>query len=628
MSDRMKRARTAQQHRTSTGSLPRRDTQASYARKSRRRNRGSFIAACTLTLIFIVTSIGIASRWMNRPAAIAATGNSTATSTVPHIAPPEVQTLQPLKLPTVTPVAIASPDAAAEELPTAVTTVAPGYQPVFPDVVAAVATVSASGATPVATREYGPPAPPAGGSGADFDSLIDLITTTVEPDGWEDVGGPGTISPFETGVRADPHSQLDQMARVDHDPSLQNLAAQSAPAVAPVEVTGGSSLRIVSLPRLERIVARYREADAPLPDDVRYLAGLTAVQYVFVYPEQGEVVIAGPAELWQLDDDGRALGVDSGRPVLQLDDLVTLLRVFAPSGNGSFGCSINPREANLKQLKQFVEASQAAGPLRPGARNGWLRELRDHMGLQDVQIYGVPRESHVAQVIFDADYRMKLIGIGKLDGGPNVPSIFSLLRRNDDIQGVPLAALRWWLTMKYEAVLHSPQRDAFEIRGSSVLVQSENQFVTAQGRRIQTGKAEPINREFAENFTKHYDEIAEQYKVFAELQNLFDMAMAVAICQRDGLYESVGWTMGSFAPNGAHQVAQVETPTEIESVINHRVYGGRDIVVQVAGGVVGNVRKIVNDRSLQVESQELARPRELATLDATDTHHWWWDAAP
>jgi len=30
-----------------------------------------------------------------------------------------------------------------------------------------------------------------------FDSLIELITTTVSPDSWEDVGGPGTISAFE-----------------------------------------------------------------------------------------------------------------------------------------------------------------------------------------------------------------------------------------------------------------------------------------------------------------------------------------------------------------------------------------------------------------------------------------------
>ena len=38
-----------------------------------------------------------------------------------------------------------------------------------------------------------------GGGGAamaDFSSLIELITTTIEPDSWEDVGGAGTIKEF------------------------------------------------------------------------------------------------------------------------------------------------------------------------------------------------------------------------------------------------------------------------------------------------------------------------------------------------------------------------------------------------------------------------------------------------
>ena len=38
----------------------------------------------------------------------------------------------------------------------------------------------------------------AGGmSMADFDTLIDLIATTVAPDSWDDVGGPGSMAPFE-----------------------------------------------------------------------------------------------------------------------------------------------------------------------------------------------------------------------------------------------------------------------------------------------------------------------------------------------------------------------------------------------------------------------------------------------
>jgi general secretion pathway protein D len=39
-----------------------------------------------------------------------------------------------------------------------------------------------------------------GGSQADFDSLIDLITATIEPTSWDAVGGPGSIAPFETNL--------------------------------------------------------------------------------------------------------------------------------------------------------------------------------------------------------------------------------------------------------------------------------------------------------------------------------------------------------------------------------------------------------------------------------------------
>ena len=36
-----------------------------------------------------------------------------------------------------------------------------------------------------------------GASGADFDTLINLISSTVAPNSWDDVGGPGSMAPFE-----------------------------------------------------------------------------------------------------------------------------------------------------------------------------------------------------------------------------------------------------------------------------------------------------------------------------------------------------------------------------------------------------------------------------------------------
>ncbi len=39
-----------------------------------------------------------------------------------------------------------------------------------------------------------------GGAQPDFDSLIDLITSTIKPTSWDGVGGPGSIAPFETNL--------------------------------------------------------------------------------------------------------------------------------------------------------------------------------------------------------------------------------------------------------------------------------------------------------------------------------------------------------------------------------------------------------------------------------------------
>jgi general secretion pathway protein D len=52
-----------------------------------------------------------------------------------------------------------------------------------------------------ATRPIGfGPGGMGGGPQADFDSLIELITTTIEPDTWDEVGGDGSIAPFETNL--------------------------------------------------------------------------------------------------------------------------------------------------------------------------------------------------------------------------------------------------------------------------------------------------------------------------------------------------------------------------------------------------------------------------------------------
>jgi hypothetical protein len=282
----------------------------------------------------------------------------------------------------------------------------------------------------------------------------------------------------------------------------------------------------------------------------------------------------------------------------------------------------------MKSLMEFVEESSKA-PLRPGmpAREKWIHELQARLGLQDVVVTGVPSNTRVAQVLVEADYRMKLIGVAKLDAGKNVPNYFDLLKAAGQIKGGSLDVLRWWLTMKYSAIVHNPDRTFFEIQGGSVMAQSENQFLNSQGQHVPTGKSEPVNLRFVENLTNHYNELAQRDPVFADLRNIFDMALVAALCRQEHLHQRADWDLGTFAPNGDYQPAIVQAPTVVESVLNHRAYnGGRDIVVQVAGGVQADIAGMARDQSIAKEDAGLNAVAKRGKNLALPEGRWWWDA--
>jgi hypothetical protein len=466
-----------------------------------------------------------------------------------------------------------------------------------------------------------------GGVQADFTSLMNLISTTVQPDTWEELSGPGSMMPYRTGVYVDPHGLMRTLAKEEDTGALESLGRRAREAELNSDMARPSSLRLVSLKRLERAVAERLDSGRPILETMQHLAGLTQIRYVFVYPDDHEIVIAGPAEGWKYQDSGRSVGRESARPSLNLDDFVVVCRTFAPGGNGEFGCSINTRDENLKAVKEFVEQSNKS-PLAPGkaARDKWLGELQRRLGQQDVVIIGVPANTRVAQIVAEADYRMKLIGVEKLDGGKEIPSYFALLKAAGQVKGAPLEALRWWLTMKYGAIVHNPDRSFFEIQDSSVLVQSENQFVNSRGQHVPTGVSESVNQLFAQNFTQHYAKLARREPVFADLRNLFDMALVAALCRQESLHERSGWDLGVFGPEGAYRPAVVPSPAVIESVLNHKVYNGTNLVVQVAGGVEANLLAVARDPRLAKEDAGLNQVGGRAKLPKLPAGRWWWDA--
>ncbi len=465
-----------------------------------------------------------------------------------------------------------------------------------------------------------------GGNGADFQSLINLIMDNTEGP-WEERDGIGGTMTWEpNGVRVDPTGLLARLSIREQSGRLEALGVRSRQADLHEDMARPSELRMVSITRLERAVADRLAAGQPVVESMLKLAGLTEVQYVFVDPEAGEIVVAGPAEGWKYTANGETVGIESDQPTLQLDDLVTVLRTFSPEGENIFGCSINPRKDGLKDLKQFVETSQSRGPLDSRRTSRWAKTLGDKLGRQDIEIYGVPADSRAARVIVEADYRMKLIGIGKLEPVASIPDYFDLLAQTPDQATGAIDALRWWLTMQYEQVLHSDDHNAFEIRGSTVLCQSENQFLNEQGEHVPTGKSEPTNRLFAANFTQNYDELSEADPIFADMQNVFDLALVAALIRHEQLDDRIDWDRGAFASEGLYQPAHYATPLECDSVVNHRVFNGKDVVVQVAGGVQADLMAVVKDDSLRCSSPRLSGVAATSKAPELPAGRWWWDA--
>ncbi|MFP6763231.1 MAG: hypothetical protein VB858_06425, partial [Planctomycetaceae bacterium] len=197
----------------------------------------------------------------------------------------------------------------------------------------------------------------AGGSQADFTELISLIQS--ETNGmWEDVDGAGgTISQFQQGVHVDPAGILELSSAADHAGRLKELGIEARSALLNGDIAENSNLRVISLTRLEQAVAQ-RISEGKLPvESQRLMGGLTKITHVFVYENDGEIVVAGPAEGWKYNANGIPIGTRSGRPVLQLDDFVDVLRAFTGSGQKFFSCSIDPKPAGLKALKDYVAST-------------------------------------------------------------------------------------------------------------------------------------------------------------------------------------------------------------------------------------------------------------------------------
>ena len=258
------------------------------------------------------------------------------------------------------------------------------------------------------------------------------------------------------------------------DPAGQVMRERIASAKATLDpkITAFSKLRKISLNRLEQAIVDHQ---GTLSDEMRYLAGLQRVRYVFYYPDSKDIVLAGPAEGWAPDLSGRIVGLTSGRPVVQLQDVVVALRTFPADSSSTpvIGCSIDPTREGLAAMQHFLRNNRP----NPNEPQPFVEALRNSLGYQLVSIHGVSPKTRFAQVMVEADYRMKLIGIGLERPPVRLVSYVDRAKPSDVGRN---ALQRWFFVPDYQCVRVSEDNLAMELVGDGVKLIGEDEMVTAQ----------------------------------------------------------------------------------------------------------------------------------------------------
>jgi len=422
------------------------------------------------------------------------------------------------------------------------------------------------------------------------------------------------------GVFISPEGVFRVKSAVDRTDDLTRTRIAEARARLGNAVVKGSPLRKVSLNRLQAALAERLATGKDASDEMKYLAGLTRLQYVFYYPESKDIVIAGPAEGFFADPMGKVIGMNSGRAVLELQDLAVALRAYPPAGKPGqvLGVSIDPTQEGLARMQQWLKVIRPG----PGDAQKIVDGLKERLGLHTVSVQGVSPRTHFAQVMVEADYRMKLIGIGIEPPPVKMATYISRASASDVSRN---AMQRWYFTPNYDCVRVADDELAMELVGQGVKLIGENEKVALDGGRAAVNEHSKASKAFCDSFTANYPQIAAKNPVYGQLRNLIDLAVAAAFIQKQDYYAQADWKLDTFGDEQKYRVEVYETPKTVETACT-AVWKGNRLMTPVGGGVHLEPGQAIQSHNLLKDEKGAVKQAHAGIkLDGLAKGQWWWD---
>ncbi len=390
-----------------------------------------------------------------------------------------------------------------------------------------------------------------------------------------------------SGVKIEPSGSVSVS-----DSDAKDEVAKARRRLAMSDRVGGKlPTGYVSLSRLFAEAEDAIDQGREIPRHVRYVGGLTQIKYVFVYPDENDIILAGTAE--DVDDSNpyQAVGKRTGRPVLQLEDFVVLYRLsLQRDAKFSFGCTIDlPPDA-------MTNAQRVMDQFGTGPQDRLLVELARAIGPQPVTVMGVPVDSRIATVCVAADYQMKRLFMG-LDGSP-VTGV------GHGIAPSSRGASRTWFEVDYLPLRATSDGLSFEIRGSRLKV-------LAGAIPFVAKDATPQAAAFAKRFTDRMSAMASAYSSIADLQNVADWSIVVALMRKEKLLQRAEMDLAWLSDGGKFPVRSLPAPRSAQTLVTVKNAS------VAAGGVMIDSGNVTAESAREVDPTGDLQMRRPTTLPST-----------
>jgi hypothetical protein len=437
-------------------------------------------------------------------------------------------------------------------------------------------------------------------------------------------GGEDDDEPSFGGIEINADGVIGRRSVTDKGGVLDRQRWQAAKTSLDQNLQKTSNLRCVSLTRLENEIRQLLEAGKSIPDDMKYLAGLTKVTHVFYYPETKDIVIAGPAEGFFLNSSNSVVGLESGKSVLQLQDLVVALRAFGPTDSSTrvISCSIDPTQEGIQRLNEAVRSVQQNAASLNVAQI--VNIFRQALGMQVISIQGVSNRTNFARVMVEADYRMKLIGIGLEQPAVRMTTFVEKVNPQTLSKN---ALVRWYFQPDYDCVMINQDETAISFVGGAVKLIGEDELVSQKGQRKNVGRTNRASKAYCESFTKVYNQLSAVDPIWAELRNVMDLSIVAAFIQKYDLYEKAGWNLDVFGDEAKFRTEINNPVTQVAPVAN-AIFKNGALMTPIAGGVAVQPMIALNSDRLKQDQEGKITQSQSQTesrLGQLAEGQWWWD---